>query len=689
MDDFQIDARRWRFLDNPAEYIEREKTGGLKIEPLKRQFKTAKEILSRLADGRGVLLADDVGLGKTTVSALVAWVVACQDKRVRIYAPNEVLRRHWAEELERHVPMLEQIRASKDRIRQGDVERLRLGNIQVVTHHALVKSHGNNEQRTACDLMIIDEAHRAKGDGSAFNEALRNLGDRATRKLILTATPFSIRVSELEQLLQFAGASNLEAVGRYANDLKRLYALGDGHDVAAESKRLVSAAKAAIEELQPYLVRHGIDDLSVAERKHFGVISATRWEIATPPATLEDLQLLLRMDRLLQLAPERKGERRNDPRLHIGWQHVGTELERAEERARTDADPVVGRHIDEAKASLKIRRRSPHPKIAAVSEAIRPLIDAGEKVLVFCHHRATASELLSVLQRALKTERVPTGVPPVTVWRTAWESLLPSEDDLVSPIIDWLCTAGLRAQVASWIGVPANTADALAGQIAKTRPRGAGHAVPTIGEAASALADALLQEQSTSTRALLKSISKGERAFGGKASHFPGRLDEGIRVMGAWSHDGTADPPKTLYTGKPDIVLALFNSPFGPDVLVTTDRLSEGVDLHRCCRHLIHYELDPSPVRTIQRNGRVRRVGSWAALTGQPICYAYPTFGGTRDEKAVGVMRQRINAFGLLLGGVPSLEDDEDGASDQSFAEAVVLGARKELESLNRRLCVW
>ena len=688
MDDFQIDARRWRFLDNPVKYIERE-TGGLKIEPLARQFKTAKEILSRLADGRGVLLADDVGLGKTTVSALVAWVVACQDKRVRIYAPNDVLRRHWAEELERHVPMLEQIGASKDRIRQGDVERLRSGSIQIATHHALVRSHGNNEQRTACDLMIIDEAHRAKGDGSAFNEALRNLGDRATRKLILTATPFSIRLSELEQLLQFAGASNLEAVGRYANDLKRLYALGDGHDVVAESKRLVSAAKAAIDELQPYLVRHGIDDLSAAERKHFGVISASRWEIATPPATPEDLQLLLRMDRLLQLAPERRGERRNDPRFHIGWQHVGTELERAEERARIEADPVVARHVKEAKTSLKSRQCRPHPKIAAVSDAIHPLIDAGEKVLVFCHHRATASELLAALERSLKTESVSSGGPSVTVWRTAWKSVLPTEDDrLVSPIIDWLCTPGLRAQVASWIGVLASTARALAEQFAKTRSRGAERGVPTISEAARALVDALLQEQSTSTRALLKSISKGERAFGGKSSHFPGRLDEGIRVMGAWSHDGTDDPPKTLYTGKPDIVLALFNSPFGPDVLVTTDRLSEGVDLHRCCRHLIHYELDPSPVRTIQRNGRVRRVGSWAALTGQPICYAYPTFGGTRDEKAVGVMRQRINAFGLLLGGVPSLEDDEDGASQQSFAEAVLLGARKELESLNRGLCV-
>jgi len=157
--------------------------------------------------------------------------------------------------------------------------------------------------------------------------------------------------------------------------------------------------------------------------------------------------------------------------------------------------------------------------------------------------------------------------------------------------------------------------------------------------------------------------------------------------MGSWHHDAPGLPPTTLYTGKPDIVLALFNSPFGPDVLVTTDHLSEGVDLHRCCRHLIHYELDPSPVRTLQRNGRVRRVGSWAALTGKPICYAYPTFGGTRDEKAVAIMRQRINAFGLLLGGVPSL-DDESGGSEQSFAEAVLGLASRQLESLNRHLTV-
>lgn len=182
-------------------------------------------------------------------------------------------------------------------------------------------------------------------------------------------------------------------------------------------------------------------------------------------------------------------------------------------------------------------------------------------------------------------------------------------------------------------------------------------------------------------------MTEPQRTFGGKSSHFPGRLDEGLRVMGTWDHDNHHELPKTLYTGEPDIVLALFNSPFGPDVMVTTDRLSEGVDLHRCCRHLIHYELDPSPVRTLQRNGRVRRVGSWAALTGRPICYAYPTFWGTRDEKAVAIMRQRINAFGLLLGGVPSL-DNESASGGESFTQAVLALAARQLKSVNRSLKV-
>ncbi|RYG80432.1 MAG: hypothetical protein EON59_15190 [Alphaproteobacteria bacterium] len=114
----------------------------------------------------------------------------------------------------------------------------------------------------------------------------------------------------------------------------------------------------------------------------------------------------------------------------------------------------------------------------------------------------------------------------------------------------------------------------------------------------------------------------------------------------------TVDEQGIFFGNQPDTVMAIFNSPFGPDVLVTTDRLSEGVDLHRFCRHLIHHELDPSPVRTVQRNGRLRRVGSLASRTGRPIEVSYPALLGTRDERVVEIMQLRLKQFDLLLGGV-------------------------------------
>jgi hypothetical protein len=718
MDDFKIDAACWRFLDDPAEYL-KQAAPNLKLEPLARQFKTTREILARLANGRGVLLADDVGLGKTTIGALVAWTLALQGKRVRIYAPNEILRRRWAEELERHLPMLGELGARNSHIKSGKVARLDAGRIQVTTHDTLVKlskpikkKPGRQPRKPAkrisidCDLMIIDEAHRAKGEGSAFNEALGKFSRRAKRKLILTATPFSIELAELEQLLRFVGATRFDGVRGYAKRMKRLYALGDGHDAASERKLLVDAAKLAINEMRSFVIRHGIDDLPEQERKHFGEIALVNWEIPTAAATPEDLALLLRMDRLLQLTPGRKGERRNDPRFHVGWQHVGTELERVCALPLQPSDSVARQHREATSNALGSRRLLAHPKIAAVRDSIRPLLAQGEKVLVFCHHRATAGELLGELENSLSTKRKSQGKSFETLWRRAWESLsgdwpelglYPDDKEfaakleknklLLRPMLDWLCSSGLQAQIVGWLGTPAKTSMGLQNQLRTSRPRKAPEGVPSIFDSAKALAGVLLDPQSTSTRALLRSIARGASALGGDASHFPGRLDQGLRVMGAWDHDQRVHRLQTLYQGSPDIVLALFNSPFGPDVLVATDRLSEGVDLHRCCRHLIHYELDPSPVRTIQRNGRIRRVGSWAALTGKPIQYAYPTFAGTRDEQAVAVMRRRIDVFGLLLGGVPPVGDDP-GEGDQRFVDEVLRDAGRELSAINRKLCV-
>lgn len=160
-------------------------------------------------------------------------------------------------------------------------------------------------------------------------------------------------------------------------------------------------------------------------------------------------------------------------------------------------------------------------------------------------------------------------------------------------------------------------------------------------------------------------------------------------------HDGNANLPSALRRHAPDTVifpqsenivesLALFNTPFGPDVLVATDKLSEGIDLHRYCRILVHYELDPSPVRVRQREGRVRRVASWAARVGMRVEYAYPAYPNTRDEALVRIIRERLERFDVLLGGAPVVTAEEiemPATAHSQLLNAMRFKLAKEIET--------
>lgn len=104
-DSLGLSANQWQFLESPDRYVEASRglDRPLSPESTRRQFLSAHDVLVRLNGSlgqpprRGILLADDVGLGKTTVAALVAWVVASAGVKrgVRILAPNEVMARRW------------------------------------------------------------------------------------------------------------------------------------------------------------------------------------------------------------------------------------------------------------------------------------------------------------------------------------------------------------------------------------------------------------------------------------------------------------------------------------------------------------------------------------------------------------------------------------------------------------------
>jgi len=92
-----------------------------------------------------------------------------------------------------------------------------------------------------------------------------------------------------------------------------------------------------------------------------------------------------------------------------------------------------------------------------------------------------------------------------------------------------------------------------------------------------------------------------------------------------------------------------FNTPFFPDVLVCSEVMGEGVDLHRFCRHVIHHDLAWNPSDIEQRTGRIDRLGCKAEGR-HPIMSYLPFLAGAADERQFRVMRDREQWFQVVMG---------------------------------------
>ena len=92
-----------------------------------------------------------------------------------------------------------------------------------------------------------------------------------------------------------------------------------------------------------------------------------------------------------------------------------------------------------------------------------------------------------------------------------------------------------------------------------------------------------------------------------------------------------------------------FNTPFSPDIFVCSQVMSEGVDLHRYCRHVIHHDLTWNPSHIEQRTGRVDRLGC-KAENEHPIHVYLPYLAGASDERQFRVMSDREQWFRVVMG---------------------------------------
>jgi len=111
-------------------------------------------------------------------------------------------------------------------------------------------------------------------------------------------------------------------------------------------------------------------------------------------------------------------------------------------------------------------------------------------------------------------------------------------------------------------------------------------------------------------------------------------------------------------------LIAVFNTPLFPDVLVASSVMGEGIDLHLECRFVIHHDLDWNPSVLEQRTGRLDRIGALAEREDKNIVVYEPYLAGTHDEKMFLVVKDRAQWFDIVMGRATGLEEAATDAEE-------------------------
>lgn len=562
------------------------------------QFKPVVNFL--MSAGQGILIADEVGLGKTIEAGLIWTELRARDdaRRLLVLCPA-MLREKWQTELSRRFGIVGEIGSAQDVHRRlaetGEVRRQPLA--LIASMQGVRPPHGwdgddkmsDPRSRLArflreregepplIDLLIVDEAHYMR-NASTMTAALgRLLRDVSSHVVLLSATPVHLGGRDLYELLNLVDQDtfNQPTVFDY---------------ILQANEPLIMARDAVL--------RGGM----TPEQLALSLKKARRHPLLRPNRQLAAI---------LHTPPT--GQQLSDRRFR-------SELANKLERVNLLGRVVTRTRKRDVKEWVVLREAIPEEVV--LSDVERRCYDEVSRIVreLAAEHEAHEGFLLVMPQRQMASS-------PAAAFR-AWRN---RETDVQSSHED--------------LGLEEIASDAEPGPIITELTR----RIPDVADY-----DELkvCDSKYVRLRAMLRRhLAEFPREkivlfayFRPTLSYLHERLTE----------DGLTSVTLTGGTSDKHAIIARFAQPNGPNVLLASEVASEGVDL-QFARVLINYDLPWNPMKVEQRIGRIDRLGQESPkVTIWNLFYAQ-----TIDARIYKRLYERIGVFERTLGGLEPILGDE------------------------------
>jgi len=213
---------------------------GGRLDLISHQFYIAEQIVSRYIPR--VLLADEIGLGKTIETCLILHQLLLTNRisRVLILVP-ETLVHQWFVELLRKFNLLFRI-FDEDYCSSIDTNSHTLNpfledQLGICNIHFLSRSEKRKQQAidAGWDMIVVDEAHHLT-DQSAAYKLVENLGKRTNGMILLTATPEQLGQQNHFNRLRLLDPARYNNYNSFLDESKKYIKIAEVIDKLLENK---------------------------------------------------------------------------------------------------------------------------------------------------------------------------------------------------------------------------------------------------------------------------------------------------------------------------------------------------------------------------------------------------------------------------------------------------------------------